>query len=189
MIALASDTPNTGSSRPATPQPQPGPTVTPPRASTATPTLAGGAPHTLGRTQGAPDLFRRSPGLNSAPQPPKALSVGLTGQCRPCAFLGARHAIQASLHASRYSHTTSKSKQHSLSFPEITTGCAAEGVHRICAFRDLGIFATVKPPLARVRNFFPDLIRCRFTRVTARSALRAAPDHVDPEVTCAVSRN
>ena len=52
----------------------------------------------------------------------------------------------------------------------------------------LAVLRPAKPPPARVPIFLSDLLRCRFTRVTARSALRAAPDHVGPEVTCAVFR-
>ena len=71
---------------------------------------------------------------------------------------------------------------------EITIGWVARSVYRICAFPGLAVLRPAKPPPARVRNFLSGLLRCRFTRVTARSALRAAPDHVGPEVTCAVFR-
>ena len=58
---------------------------------------------------------------------------------------------------------------------EITTGWVAEGVYRICAFPGLAVLRPAKPPPARVPILLSDLLRCRFTRVTARSALRAAP--------------
>ena len=57
---------------------------------------------------------------------------------------------------------------------ETTIGCVAGSVYRKCGFRDLDMFPTVKPPFARVPRFLSDLLRRRITRVTARSALRAA---------------
>ena len=61
--------------------------------------------------------------------------------------------------------------------------------YRICAFPGLGVPRTAgKAPPTRVPSFFPDLLKRRFTRVTARSALRAALYHVGPEVTCEVFR-
>ena len=68
--------------------------------------------------------------------------------------------------------------------------CVTQKFHRerlqnLCAFPGLGILRPAKPRPARVSWVWPDLLRCRVTRVTARSAGRAALDHVGPEVTCA----